>query len=87
MASFIIEGGRRLTGEIVPQGAKNEALPGDLCDIAYFRTGTYQKHTRHLGCEQPNPIVGRCRCESHAECSGRLYFPGRRGEHGICAER
>ena len=26
MASFIIEGGRRLTGEIVPQGAKNEAL-------------------------------------------------------------
>ena len=26
MASFIIEGGRRLTGEIRPQGAKNEAL-------------------------------------------------------------
>lgn len=26
MASFVIEGGRRLTGEIVPQGAKNEAL-------------------------------------------------------------
>ena len=26
MASFIIEGGRCLTGEIVPQGAKNEAL-------------------------------------------------------------
>jgi UDP-N-acetylglucosamine 1-carboxyvinyltransferase len=26
MATFIIEGGRRLTGEIVPQGAKNEAL-------------------------------------------------------------
>jgi UDP-N-acetylglucosamine 1-carboxyvinyltransferase len=26
MASFIIEGGRRLSGEIVPQGAKNEAL-------------------------------------------------------------
>ncbi len=26
MASFIIEGGHRLTGEIVPQGAKNEAL-------------------------------------------------------------
>lgn len=26
MASFIIEGGRPLSGEIVPQGAKNEAL-------------------------------------------------------------
>ena len=26
MSSFIIEGGRRLKGEIVPQGAKNEAL-------------------------------------------------------------
>lgn len=26
MSSFIIEGGNRLSGEIVPQGAKNEAL-------------------------------------------------------------
>ena len=26
MASFIIEGNRRLKGEITPQGAKNEAL-------------------------------------------------------------
>ncbi len=26
MASFVIEGGHRLSGEIVPQGAKNEAL-------------------------------------------------------------
>ena len=26
MASFIIEGGHRLKGEITPQGAKNEAL-------------------------------------------------------------
>ena len=26
MSSFIIEGGRRLRGEIIPQGAKNEAL-------------------------------------------------------------
>ena len=26
MASFIIEGGHRLNGEIKPQGAKNEAL-------------------------------------------------------------
>lgn len=26
MASFIIEGGHRLHGEIAPQGAKNEAL-------------------------------------------------------------
>ena len=26
MASFIIEGGHSLKGEIVPQGAKNEAL-------------------------------------------------------------
>ena len=26
MGSFIIEGGQRLHGEVVPQGAKNEAL-------------------------------------------------------------
>ena len=26
MASFLIEGGHRLAGEIIPQGAKNEAL-------------------------------------------------------------
>jgi UDP-N-acetylglucosamine 1-carboxyvinyltransferase len=26
MASFEVEGGRRLKGEIIPQGAKNEAL-------------------------------------------------------------
>ena len=26
MSSFVIEGGHRLSGEIVPQGAKNEAL-------------------------------------------------------------
>ena len=26
MSSFIIEGGHRLSGEIRPQGAKNEAL-------------------------------------------------------------
>ena len=55
---------------------EERSLAGDLCDVAYFRTGTYQKHTRHLGCEQPNPFVGRCRCESHAECSGRLYVSG-----------
>ena len=26
MSSFIIEGGKRLSGEVIPQGAKNEAL-------------------------------------------------------------
>ena len=26
MSTFTIEGGRKLSGEIVPQGAKNEAL-------------------------------------------------------------
>ena len=26
MASFVIEGGHRLKGDLVPQGAKNEAL-------------------------------------------------------------
>lgn len=26
MASFVIEGGRRMHGELIPQGAKNEAL-------------------------------------------------------------
>ena len=31
MSSFVIEGGYRLSGEIVPQGAKK----GHLCNIAY----------------------------------------------------
>lgn len=35
MSSFVIEGGYRLSGEIVPQGAKNEALQVHLCNIAY----------------------------------------------------
>jgi len=26
MSTFIIEGGKRLSGEVIPQGAKNEAL-------------------------------------------------------------
>ena len=26
MSSFVIEGGHKLSGEIIPQGAKNEAL-------------------------------------------------------------
>ena len=34
MSSFVIEGGYRLAGEIVPQGAKNEALQV-ICATAY----------------------------------------------------
>ena len=41
MASFVIEGGHKLHGEIVPQGAKNEVLEV-IC---------YQQHPEHLGCE------------------------------------
>lgn len=33
MASFIIEGGHRLSGEITPQGAKNEALQVICCTL------------------------------------------------------
>lgn len=37
MASFVIEGGHRLSGEIHPQGAKNEVLQDYLRYIAYCR--------------------------------------------------
>ena len=42
MGSFKIEGGRRLKGELVPQGAKNEALQ-ILCAVlltSELRIGT-----------------------------------------------
>ena len=36
MASFVIEGGHRLQGEIVPQGAKNEVLNGCVCSPRFL---------------------------------------------------
>ena len=46
MASFVIEGGHKLHGEIVPQGAKNEVL-----EVICATLLTYQQHPEHLGCE------------------------------------
>ncbi len=50
MSSFVIEGGYRLSGEIVPQGAKNEALEV-ICDIANTGEGDHTQCARYLGRE------------------------------------
>ena len=42
MASFVIEGGHRLQGEILPQGAKNEVLHDFMCHIVDRRSGDNQ---------------------------------------------
>jgi UDP-N-acetylglucosamine 1-carboxyvinyltransferase len=46
MSSFVIEGGYRLSGEIVPQGAKNEALQVICATLL-----TPEKVTGYPGCE------------------------------------
>ena len=43
MASFVIEGGHRLQGEIVPQGAKNEVL-----QVVCATLLTSEEVSRHL---------------------------------------
>jgi len=48
MSSFVIEGGYRLSGEIVPQGAKNEALEV-IC--ANTGEGDHTQCARYLGRE------------------------------------
>ena len=84
MASFIIEGGRRLTGEIVPQGAKNEALQV-ICATLLTSEPVRIKNIPDIS--DVNNQIRLLEDVGVKECSGRLYVPGRRGEHGICAER
>ena len=45
MASFVIEGGHRLSGEIHPQGAKNEVFADNLCHIANRRGSNGEQYT------------------------------------------
>lgn len=56
MASFVIEGGHRLSGDIYPQGAKNEVLQINLRHIAHCRRGDCAQYPGHTGRQQPYPI-------------------------------
>ena len=51
MSSFVIEGGYRLSGEIVPQGAKNEAL-----EVICATLLTPEKVTIHLDPHIPKEL-------------------------------
>jgi len=51
MASFVIEGGHSLSGDIYPQGAKNEVL-----HAAHCRRSDCTQHTGYTGREQPDSI-------------------------------
>jgi UDP-N-acetylglucosamine 1-carboxyvinyltransferase len=50
MAVFKIEGGVRLKGEVIPQGAKNEALQ-ILCAVLLTPESNHQQHSRHHRCQ------------------------------------
>ena len=56
MASFVIEGGHSLSGDIYPQGAKNEVLQIICATPAHCRRGDGAQHTGHPGCEQPDSV-------------------------------
>ena len=45
--AFIVEGGHKLSGEIVPQGAKNEALQDYLRCFANIRQSNHFQFARH----------------------------------------
>ena len=50
MASFVIEGGHKLHGEIHPQGAKNEVLQilcATLLTLSFFQWRTSQTNSCH----------------------------------------
>ena len=36
MAEFIVEGGHKLKGSIIPQGAKNESIADSMCGASYL---------------------------------------------------
>ena len=45
MASFVIEGGHRLSGEIHPQGAKKRSFADNLRHVADCRRSDGGQHT------------------------------------------
>ena len=51
MSSFVIEGGYRLSGEIVPQGAKNEALEVICATLLTPEKVDHTQCARYLGRE------------------------------------
>ena len=58
MASFVIEGGHKLHGEIHPQGAKNRSVTDSF--VATLLTSeevTVTNIPDHSGCEQPDSVV------------------------------
>ena len=56
MASFVIEGGHRLSGDIYPQGAKNEVLQIICATLLTAEEVTVHNIPGHTGRQQPYPI-------------------------------
>jgi len=50
MASFEIIGGKKLSGEVIPQGAKNEAL--QIISAVLLTQERYIQYTQHTGCHE-----------------------------------
>ena len=80
MASFKIEGGHLLSGEIRPQGAKNEALQVICATLL-----TSEAVTIH---NIPNIRDVNNLIQLLKDIGGwaRIHFPGRRLEYGILGE-
>ena len=96
MASFKIEGGHLLHGEIRPQGAKNEALQVICATLLTCEEVTIHnipnirdvnnliQLLRDIGVKvkaSPSPSEGG------VSAGGGLHLPGRPAEYGIPAER
>ena len=65
MASFVIEGGHRLSGEIHPQGAKNEVLQIICATLLTAEEVTVDNIPDNL--EQPDPADAGNGCDGFKE--------------------
>ena len=86
MQSFIIEGGHRLKGEIVPQGAKNEALEV-ICATLLTDESVRIKNVPDI--LDVNNLIKLLKDMGVKvkKCAKRLYFQSQQLESRLSAER
>ena len=78
MHSFEVNGGRKLSGDIIPQGAKNEALPNYQCSNADSGKVTITNIPDILDVNLLIELLGEMNeCEDRQAQKRYLYFPGR----------
>ena len=63
MSTFVINGGKSLSGSIAPQGAKNEALQVICAALLTPEKVGYSEYSEHSGCEQADQTTGGFGCE------------------------